>query len=57
MNEVITLRSGKKVDNKVTVFIPIQEDDVSDTENIFDERDHLEKVSKSEKPKETKGNK
>nr|KAJ0198196.1 hypothetical protein LSAT_V11C700362320 [Lactuca sativa] len=53
VNEVITLRSGKKVDNKVSA--PTLDNDI-DTEVIFDEKEEFEKDSKSEKQKEAKGN-
>ncbi|KAI3739304.1 hypothetical protein L2E82_29707 [Cichorium intybus] len=43
VNEVISLRSGKKVDNKVTAP-PAEED--SDVEIIFDEKEELEKEKK-----------
>ncbi|KAI3709078.1 hypothetical protein L2E82_38823 [Cichorium intybus] len=46
VNEVITLRSGKKVDNKVTA--PIADDD-SDVEIVFDEKEELEKEKKTDK--------
>ncbi|KAI3724183.1 hypothetical protein L2E82_35951 [Cichorium intybus] len=46
VNEVITLRSGKKVDNKVATP-PVEED--SDVEVVFDEKEELEKEEKREK--------
>ncbi|KAI3724648.1 hypothetical protein L2E82_36431 [Cichorium intybus] len=46
VNEVITLRSGKKVDNKVTA--PPADDD-SDVEIVFDEKEELEKEKKNDK--------
>ncbi|XP_023764796.1 uncharacterized protein LOC111913311 [Lactuca sativa] len=52
VNEVITLRSGKKVDNKVSA--PTLDND-SETEVIFDEKEEFEKDFKSEKQKEAKG--
>ena len=51
VNAVIKLRGGKEIDNKVSASNSNQEDDQSDTEIVFDERDHLEKISKTEKPK------
>ena len=48
VNEVITLRSGKKVDNKVSA--PTLDED-SDTEIIFDEKTDSEKLPKPESPK------
>ncbi|XP_052622727.1 uncharacterized protein LOC128128011 [Lactuca sativa] len=52
VNEVITLRSGKKVDNKVSA--PTLDND-SDTEVIFDEKEEFKKGFKSEKQKVVKG--
>ena len=52
VNEVITLRSGKKVDNKVSA--PTLDND-SDTEVIFDEKEEFEKGFESEKQKVVKG--
>nr|KAJ0204728.1 hypothetical protein LSAT_V11C500264180 [Lactuca sativa] len=52
VNEVITLRSGKKVENKVSA--PTLDND-SDTEVIFDEKEEFEKDFKSKKQKEAKG--
>nr|KAJ0202196.1 hypothetical protein LSAT_V11C600327700 [Lactuca sativa] len=51
VNEVITLCSGKKVDNKVSASTL---DNDSDTEVIFDEKEEFEKDFKSEKQKEDK---
>ncbi|KAI3708571.1 hypothetical protein L2E82_37828 [Cichorium intybus] len=51
VNEVITLRSGKKVDNKVTAP-PVDED--SDVEIIFNEKEELEKKGKEEQAKKKK---
>ncbi|KAI3791219.1 hypothetical protein L2E82_04902 [Cichorium intybus] len=44
VNEIITLRSGKKVDNKIVA--PQHKDD-SDVEIIFDEKEELEKKEKN----------
>ncbi|CAI9281597.1 unnamed protein product [Lactuca saligna] len=52
VNQVITLRSGKKVDNKVSASTL---DNDSDTEVIFDEKEELEKDFKPEKQKVSKG--
>nr|KAJ0204539.1 hypothetical protein LSAT_V11C500251440 [Lactuca sativa] len=52
VNEVITLRSGKKVNNKVSA--PTLDND-SDTEVIFDEKEEFEKGFISEKQKVVKG--
>ncbi|XP_023744972.1 uncharacterized protein LOC111893138 [Lactuca sativa] len=52
VNEVITLRSGKKVDNKVSAHTL---DNDSDTEVIFDEKEEFKKGFKSEKQKAAKG--
>nr|KAJ0197680.1 hypothetical protein LSAT_V11C700375100 [Lactuca sativa] len=52
VNEVITLRSGKKVDNKVSA--PTLDND-SDTKVIFDEKEEFEKGFKSEKQKVVNG--
>ncbi|KAI3739098.1 hypothetical protein L2E82_29490 [Cichorium intybus] len=46
VNEVITLRSGKKVDNKV---IAPPADDDSDVEIVFDEKEELENEKKKDK--------
>ncbi|KAI3503842.1 hypothetical protein L1887_32296 [Cichorium endivia] len=51
VNEVITLRSGKKVDNKVTAP-PVDED--SDVEIIFDEKEELEKEENKGKEEQAK---
>ncbi|KAI3767334.1 hypothetical protein L2E82_17429 [Cichorium intybus] len=45
VNEVITLRSGKKVDNKVAA--PVNDDD-SDVEIVFDEKEELERRKNKE---------
>ncbi|KAI3739206.1 hypothetical protein L2E82_29605 [Cichorium intybus] len=54
VNEVITLRSGKKVDNKVTAP-PVDED--SNVEIIFDEKEKLEKEEKKGKEEQAKNKK
>ncbi|KAI3739578.1 hypothetical protein L2E82_29987 [Cichorium intybus] len=46
VNEVITLRSGKKVDNKVAA--PVVDDD-SDVEIVFDEKEELERKKRKDK--------
>ncbi|KAI3503944.1 hypothetical protein L1887_32458 [Cichorium endivia] len=51
VNEVITLRSGKKVDNKVAAP-PADED--SDIEVVFDEKEELEKEERKGKEEQAK---
>ena len=53
VNQVITLRNGKKVDNKVS---PLPLDNDSDVEIIYDEKEEMEKDLKTEKVKVNKGN-
>ncbi|KAI3682100.1 hypothetical protein L2E82_50132 [Cichorium intybus] len=47
VNEIITLRSGKKVDNKVAA--PVADDEESDVEIVFDEKEELERKKRKDK--------